>query len=107
MPESTGTLQNLRDFTVQIRTHNQKVIVGTGIAVSNDGLIVTCRHVAELALGINRRAQVGDMVGVYFPQVRGGERKERVACVDRAFAEYDDDVLLLKLQEGPPPATLL
>ncbi len=39
-------LQNLRDFTVQIRDANDQ-IVGTGIAVSTDGKIVTCAHVVE------------------------------------------------------------
>ena len=33
-------LQNLRDFTVQIRNADDQ-IVGTGIAVSTDGRIVT------------------------------------------------------------------
>ena len=41
-------LQNLRDFTVQIRNANDQ-IVGTGIAVSTDGKIVTCAHVVEAA----------------------------------------------------------
>ena len=41
-------LQNLRDFTVQIRDANDR-IVGTGIAVSTDGKIVTCAHVVEAA----------------------------------------------------------
>ena len=43
-------LQNLRDFTVQIRRTSDDAIVGTGIAVSTDGQIVTCAHVVEAAL---------------------------------------------------------
>ena len=42
-------LQNLRDFTVQIRRVDTDAIVGTGIAVSTDGKIVTCAHVVEAA----------------------------------------------------------
>ena len=38
-------LQNLRDFTVQIRHPETDAIVGTGIAATLDGKIVTCAHV--------------------------------------------------------------
>ena len=42
-------LQNLRDFTVQIRHAESDEIVGTGIAISLDGKIVTCNHVVASA----------------------------------------------------------
>ena len=94
-------LQNLRDFTVQIRDVNDKV-VGTGIAVSTDGKIVTCAHVVEAA-GIDPRNANGAEVGVYFPQARGGEEKNRKAVIERYFKEYDDDVVLLQLTGGLSP----
>ena len=94
-------LQNLRDFTVQIRDVNDK-IVGTGIAVSTDGKIVTCAHVVEAA-GIDPRNANGAEVGVYFPQARGGEEKNRKAVIERYFKEYDDDVVLLQLTGGLSP----
>jgi tetratricopeptide (TPR) repeat protein len=103
MTETSGRLQDLRDFTVQIRNPNTNAIVGTGIVVSNDGLIVTCVHVVQAALEVKRRAQAGDTVGVYFAQARGGEVKERRATVQLTFPEHDDDVALLKLVDGPPP----
>ena len=43
-------LQNLCDFTVQIRRPSDDAIVGTGIAVSMDGQVVTCAHVVGAAL---------------------------------------------------------
>src|SRR5574342_731199 len=79
---STGNnvrLQNLRDFTVQIRDANDQ-IVGTGIAVSTDGKIVTCAHVVEAA-GIDPRNSKGAEINVYFPQARGGEEKTHRANV--------------------------
>jgi hypothetical protein len=70
-------LQNLRDFTVQIRVPGEETIVGTGIAVSMDGQVVTCAHVVEAALGLHPRDAGEAEVGVYFPQARGGEVKDR------------------------------
>jgi hypothetical protein len=48
-------LQNLRDFTVRIRRTSEDAMVGTGIAVSTEGQIVTCVHVAEAAPGVHLR----------------------------------------------------
>ena len=74
-------LQNLRDFTVQIRRVRDDTIVGTGIAVSTGGQVVTCAHVAQAALGAHPREAGEAEVGVYFPQARGGEEKARRATV--------------------------
>lgn len=43
-------LQNLRDFTVQIRRPSDNAIVGTGVAVSMDGEIITCAHVGSAVM---------------------------------------------------------
>ena len=42
MIDNNIRLQNLREMTVQIRRASDDAIVGTGIAVSTDGKIVTC-----------------------------------------------------------------
>ena len=89
-------LQNLRDFTVQIRNASDE-IVGTGIAVSTDGKIVTCAHVVQAALGAHPRDANGAEVGIYFPQARGGEEKKRRAKVECCFRDHDDDMVLLQL----------
>ena len=120
-------VQNLRDFTVQIRHTKTGATVGTGIAISLDGGIVTCAHVVAAA-GVNPRsgrpipgdwemviksifkgksdplieAEEGE-IGVYFPEAGGGEEKERRAKVAACFADYDDDLVLLQLVGGPPP----
>jgi len=95
-------LQNLRDFTVQIRNANDE-IVGTGIAVSTDGKIVTCAHVVEKAIGAHPRKANGAEVGVYFPQARGGEEKKHRATVDKCFPHHDDDIVLLQLTGNTSP----
>ena len=96
-------LQNLRDFTVQIRIAGTETVVGTGIAVSMDGQIVTCAHVVEVALGVHPRQVESMEVGVYFPQARGGEKKARRATVAACFPQHDDDVVLLQLVGEPAP----
>ena len=96
-------LQNLRDFTVQIRRLTGDKIVGTGVIVSTKGEIVTCAHVAKAALGRHPRQANGKEIGVYFPQARGGEEKKRCATVAGCFPVHDDDVVLLQLAGGPPP----
>ena len=95
-------LQNLRDFTVQIRRTADDAIVGTGIAVTMDGQVVTCAHVARAA-GVEPREADGAEVGVYFPQARGGEEKARRATVACCFPQHDDDVVLLQLIGGAAP----
>jgi tetratricopeptide (TPR) repeat protein len=95
-------LQNLRDFTVQIRDAASDAIVGTGVVVSMEGRIVTCAHVVRAA-GVEPRDGDGAEVGVYFPQARGSDVKARRATIVGCFAQHDDDVALLQLVGGPTP----
>jgi tetratricopeptide (TPR) repeat protein len=101
-PNPNVRLQNLRDFTVQIRRANN-AIVGTGIAVSMNGHIVTCAHVVRDA-GIPNPRQPGEAtVMVYFPQVKGGEAQTYRATVTGCFPQHDDDVVLLQLTTQATP----
>ena len=95
-------LQNLRNFTVQIRHAETDEIVGTGIAISMDGEIVTCKHVLEGAV-ISQTANIetGE-VGVYFPRAKG-EKKNRRAKLARYFSDSKDDVVVLQVIGKPPP----
>src|SRR5262245_21714118 len=99
--QSSARLQNLRDFTVQIRCISNDQIVGTGVVVSSD-LIVTCAHVIRAA-GVEPRAADDAEVGVYFPQAPNGNPKLRQARVKAYFSQYDDDVILLQLIDGLSP----
>lgn len=95
-------IQDARDFTVQIRHATADAIVGTGIAISTDGKIVTCSHVVRDA-GVEPRSGNREEVGVYFPRARSGEAKAWRATVAAYFHQYDDDVVLLQLVGGPAP----
>jgi hypothetical protein len=95
-------LQNLRDFTVQIRHTKTDAIVGTGIILNSDGLIATCAHVVDAA-GVDYRSPKGKDIGIYFPQARGGEAKNYRALVEKYFPDHDDDVVILKLKDGRSP----
>ncbi len=88
-------LQNLRDFTVQIR-NAQNAIVGTGFVVSPDGGIVTCVHVVREA-GVDPHPERDQRVGIYFPQFRDPASRVQYAKVIAYFAQHNDDVVLLQL----------
>ncbi len=101
--DPNGTiLQNLRDFTVQIRRPDNDKIVGTGLAITMEGKVITCAHVVYAALLVHPRDAANAEVGVYFPQARGDERKAYRATVAQCFPSHDDDVVVLQL-DGPPP----
>jgi hypothetical protein len=95
-------LQNLRDFTVQIRTPVSSKIAGTGIVVSPNQ-IITCAHVVEAAIGINPREAADQKMIVYFPQISSSEGKTRYAKVEGYPIRHDDDIVTLKLIDGPAP----
>ncbi len=95
-------LQDLRGMTVQIRHRESDAIVGTGVAISMDGAIITCAHVVRAA-GVEPRDANSAEIGVYFPQVRGPETKARRAIVAACFPRHDDDIVLLQLVGGASP----
>jgi hypothetical protein len=76
-------LQNLRDFTVQIRRVEDDSIVGTGIAVSTDGRIVTCAHVVEAALGAHPRNASAELV--FTPKRAVGKKRNIVPLSRNVF----------------------
>ena len=102
MLEQGVITQNLREFTVKILKLPNEETVGTGLAVSLDGRVATCAHVVEAA-GVDPKARNGGEVGVYFPQTRVNGERLRRAEVAAFFPEHDDDLVLLKLKEGPDP----
>ncbi len=92
----------MRDFTVQIRHAETDEIVGTGIAISMDGEIVTCKHVFEGAVITPAEDIEKGEVGVYFPRAKG-VKKDRRAKLARYFSDSDDDVVVLQVIGKPPP----
>jgi tetratricopeptide (TPR) repeat protein len=134
IPPRTKPIQNLRNFTVQIR-HVRKthITVGTGFIISPDGLIATCAHVI-LAAGINPRqgkiipqfwelifqrfiSSTDELVDrateltVYCPQAKKLQQRPQRAILVACPQDWDDDVVLLKLladklPEGVRPAKI-
>ncbi len=100
--ETRGLPQNTREFAVQITTADYQHVMGTGFFVSADGLIGTCAHVVQNALGVERKAAVGDEVGVVYERARPGQPDRWRARVCRVFDDSDDDVALLQLLGDPP-----
>jgi len=92
-------LQNIRNFTVQIRRIEDDRIVGTGIAVSEKGKIITCEHVVEAVLGVKPCDADGKEIGIYFPQIPESRR----ARVSTLLTEFEDDIVELELCDGLMP----
>jgi WD40 repeat protein/tetratricopeptide (TPR) repeat protein/cellulose biosynthesis protein BcsQ len=93
-------LQNLRDFTVQIRDLRGSSPVGTGLFVSSDGKILTSAAVFLEATGVEPCEARSEAVGVYVPQASAGER-DRKASIAACMSQYSDDVVLLQLDNSP------
>lgn len=93
--------QDPRAYTVQIRVAGSDEIVGTGVIVDAHR-VVTCAHVVEAA-GIPPRAGGDARLDVYYPQAGGSSaQKTRAARVAAGFDGYEDDVVLLALEESAP-----
>lgn len=87
-------LQDVRNFTVQIRHGVTDEIVGTGIVISLEGDVVTCRHVFEDAVGDATDLATAE-VNIYYPRSTS-RSKTRRAKLAGYFSESDDDIVLLK-----------
>jgi Trypsin-like peptidase domain len=93
-------LQDIREFTVQIRDP-RGTPYGTGFIVSSDGKIVTCAHVVQQALGVPLTAAGDIRLTIYMHE--GRVRGLRHAVVSAYYTDYQDDVVLLQLVDGPFP----
>ena len=85
-------IQNPREFTLQIWHSTEDVIVGTGFVVSDSGLVVTCAHVIETAADC---VYQDVEVRAYFAKSKQLWRAKVVGY----FENYDDDVVLLQLED--------
>lgn len=100
-----GIAQDILGFTAQVRRGKDEVI-GTAFAVSRENaLLMTCHHVARDAIE-DGKVQVGAALWIYFQQIRGKESEKKLfpAHVHAIIEEYDDDLVLLKLDSGILPS---
>lgn len=95
-------LQNPVDFTVQICHPSSGTCVGTGIAVSLDGLIITCGHIVQAA-GAQPHEKNGAEVVVFFPQAHPADSPRQPASVLASLPYTEDDIVLLRLLSGETP----
>jgi Trypsin-like peptidase domain len=91
--------QRLIDFTVQIRHTTTNAVIGTGVIASEEGEIITCRHVVEMA-GVDPTRATGLEVGIVLPRTRNRDERIGRARVTKCFLDYDDDVVVLQLAQG-------
>ena len=100
-----GFAQDLIGFTAQVR-RNKTEVVGTAFVVDAENvLLMTCHHVARDALA-GEDVTPGAKLYVYFQQIRGNDTDKKLfsAQVHSVIEEYDDDIVLLQLeQETLPP----
>lgn len=89
-------LQDPRSFTVKIRSPSGAEVLGTGILVSTDGLVLTCAHVLR-AGGVDPR-QPAALIDVYLPARGGSPSWSGAAKVVWCPEGYDDDVVCLRIQ---------
>jgi Trypsin-like peptidase domain len=90
--------QRLIDFTVQIRHTATNAVIGTGVVASDEGEIITCRHVVELA-GVDPQRATGQEVGIVFPRTRNREERIGRARVIKCFIDFEDDVVVLQIAQ--------
>ncbi len=102
---SSGEIvQDPCSYTVKIRDPHDPNVLGTGVIVSDDGRIVTCAHVIRAILGCHpREVQPGTTVEVYFSQLSDTQGKTRRATIEAYFDRFDDDVVVLKLDDSLLP----
>jgi hypothetical protein len=96
--ESNGNPQEeLEKFTVQISLSSENTALGTGILVTNDGLIVTCYHVIESIIESRSAGSSKKYVNVSFSD---GAIKLQAAILEQ-YCKEDLDVAILKIDKIP------
>jgi S1-C subfamily serine protease len=88
----------LQKCTVAIRRYTDAKVLGTGLIVASDGLILTCYHV----VGDIKNRTIDEIVDIYFPST------PEVKVHAQPIKQYCDsklDIAFLQLQEKLPDLT--
>jgi S1-C subfamily serine protease len=97
MQNHPANIEDLTKCTVAIRNSIGDHILGTGVIVTDDGLIVTCYHVVG---NIKTETIIDKTVGIYFPsapEIKG------YADVLEEYSDSSLDIAFLQLQEKELP----
>ncbi|MGH4030950.1 trypsin-like peptidase domain-containing protein [Actinomycetota bacterium Odt1-20B] len=89
-------------MTVRVALPDGGETLGTGVAISRQGLIVTCRHVLE-AGGLDVSGPPAPLVDIHFPPVDHWNALRLRASVVAYCVDSDDDLVCLRTQ-APIPA---
>jgi hypothetical protein len=94
-----ANLQDLKKCTVAIREPKSNKVLGTGIIVTEDGLILTCYHVIG-----NLKSKTIDFtdVDIYFPTI---SQSKGHANVVEEYCDPSLDIALLQLKQKLPTET--
>jgi serine protease Do len=87
-------IDDLNKYTVAIKDTATGETHGTGVSVTDDGLILTCYHV----IGDNKNEALyyKESIGIYFP----GANVTKAAFVEESYCNSRLDIALLRLQKG-------
>jgi hypothetical protein len=93
MQSNQDSLQDLSECTVAIENPDNGKVLGTGVIVTDDGLIVTCYHVLENIISNTKT------VSIHFPTVV--KTKMQADIVQESYNQ-SLDIAFLKLQTNRP-----
>src|SRR5688572_21236588 len=91
MQINEAALDHLNRYTVAIRKAGSDNILGTGVIVTDDGLIVTCYHV----VGNIKTKTLDKTVDIYFPEIKS----IKPADIVEEYCTPSLDIAFLKLKE--------
>ncbi len=100
--ENNVRLQNLRDFTVQIRRWIPMLMLAQELPSQPmaRSLLALMLFKLQILIRVNLN---GAEVGVYFPQAAGARKRIAARQWSNISTGYEDDVVLLQLTGGPSP----
>jgi hypothetical protein len=96
-----ANLQDLKKCTVAIQEPKNNKVLGTGVIVTYDGLIVTCYHVVG---NIKKKIIDYKTVDIYFPAISGSKGN---ANVIEEYCHPSLDIALLQLEQKLPTETTI
>jgi tetratricopeptide (TPR) repeat protein len=96
-------LQEPRDFTVQILYRPNLTVLGTGVLISADGIVITCRHIfAPSGRSPSTDQEITQLpLCVRFPPRVAGTSSTHQVTIAAQTAQYEDDLVCLRVQNPP------